>query len=358
MKTEHPTERRFTLEELGFSHHFSSQLNLDEYEQFQSVRVVEVQRDRLNAIGESGLVELSLGSDISAGDCAVGDWVLIDSHYRVGRILEPKSALIRRSAGTHVATQYIANNVDTLFVVTSCNADFNEARLERYLALAKESDVNAVILLTKADLSDEAAVLQRKAESLMNDLIALPVNATDKTIVKQLEAWTGVGQTVALVGSSGVGKTTLMNALTGQEDATQGIREDDAKGKHTTTYRSMRLMHNGGWVIDTPGMRALRLQGSSDGISTVFEEIIETASRCRYADCQHESEPGCAVQEAISSGELDAERLKRWRKLQRENLYNTQSVAQTRKREKAFSKSVNRVIRGKHVNKRRGDTEL
>ena len=140
-----------------------------------------------------------------------------------------------------------------------------------------------------------------------------------------------------------------MNSLTGESSATQGIREDDAKGKHTTTYRSMRSIKKGGWVIDTPGMRALRLHDNADGITAVFDEIIQAANLCRYADCQHESEPGCAVQGAIAKGEIDLERLKRWRKLQKEDLYNSQSVAESRQREKQFSKSINKVVKGKQA---------
>lgn len=267
-------------------------------------------------------------------------------------MLTPKSSLTRRAAGTDKAAQRIANNVDTIFIITSCNNNFNEARLERYLALSKEAEVDAIILLTKADLSDQVTQLQSKAESLMANVMVLPLNATDENVSYELEPWCGLGQTVALVGSSGVGKTTLLNALTGESSATQGIRENDSKGRHTTTYRCMRSIKRGGWVIDTPGMRALRLHDSTDGITAVFDEITQAATHCRYTDCQHVTEPGCAVQQAIEHGVLDVGRLKRWRKLQKEDRYNTQSVADARKREKQFSKLANRVAKGKQARKR------
>ena len=348
---QHLAFNSYSLLELGFSAHFRSQLSLDELEHLQPMRIVEVQRDRLYAYGEDCVVELTVSGSDTTGDFTVGDWVLADDQRRVVRLLQAKSSLNRRAAGSDAVVQGIANNIDTLFIVSSCNADFNEARLERYLALSSEANVDAVILLTKADRCDDVDQFKRKAERLMSHVVVIALNATDEKSRGELEPWCGSGQTVALLGSSGVGKTTLMNLLTGEAAATQGIREDDAKGKHTTTYRSMRSIQNGGWVIDTPGMRALRLQDTADGISAVFDEINEAASLCRYSDCQHESEPGCAVQFAIEKGELDSERLKRWRKLQREDLHNTQSVAEARKRDKQFSKSVNRVMKGKRDRK-------
>jgi len=353
MNTKNTPSDNLSLTDLGFSPHFQSQLTLEDLEHLQPMRVVDVQRDRLNALGEDGLAELSLGASNSTGEYAVGDWVMVDAERRTVRLLSPKSSLHRRAAGTNVDGQFIANNVDTLFIVTSCNADFNEARLERYLALSKEADVDAVVLLTKADLSDQVTLLQHSAESLMSNLTVLPVNATDVSAIVTLAPWCGVGQTVALVGSSGVGKTTLLNALTGESATVANIREADAKGKHTTTYRSMRRIKNGGWVIDTPGMRELKLHDAAEGITAVFDEIIQAANHCRYADCQHESEPGCAVKKAIASGELDDERLKRWRKLQKEDIHNTQSVAQARRRDRQFSKSVNRAMKGKQQRKGR-----
>ncbi|MDC0434335.1 ribosome small subunit-dependent GTPase A [bacterium] len=332
--TSHP----HSLSELGFSTHFLAQMSLEELERYQPMRVVEVQRNRLYALSEGFLFELTVSGSDSTGSFVVGDWVLTDEQHRVIRVLQPKSSLKRRAAGTNAAIQGIANNIDTLFIVTSCNADFNEARLERYLALSKEAGVEAVILLTKADLSDQVAQFEHKAKSLMNNVMVLPLDVIDGNIRVELKPWCSSGQTVALVGSSGVGKTTIMNMLTGDFSATQGIRENDSKGKHTTTFRSMRFTKDGGWVIDTPGMRALRLHNTADGIAAVFDEINHAAAQCRYTDCQHVSEPGCAVQLAIEQGELDSDRLKRWRKLQREDRHNTQSVAEARKRDKQFSK--------------------
>lgn len=342
-----------SLTGLGFSAHFLSQLSLDELECLLPVRVTEVQRDRVMTLGENGPLEIVLTATMPSGTIAVGDWMLLDAEHRPVRLLSPKSSLRRRAAGSGAAVQLIANNVDTLFIVSSCNADFSEARLERYLALSREADVDVVVLLTKADLSDQVPELQARAQSLMEHLIVLPLNATDPTVVEQLQPWCEAGQTVALLGSSGVGKTTLLNALTGESLATQGIREDDGKGRHTTTFRAMRPMVQGGWVIDTPGMRALRLYDNAEGIDAVFDEILDAAQHCRFADCLHASEPGCAVQSAIASGELDAGRLARWRKLQREDLRNTQTIAENRQRDREFGKMVSRVVQEKQQKKGR-----
>lgn len=334
----------YTATDLGFSAHFLSQLDLDELERCAPVRVVEVQRDRLTVLGEEGQLLLSLPASMSSGEFAVGDWVLVDEAKLFHRRLQPKSSLSRRAAGSDASVQLIANNVDTLFIVSSCNSDFSVARLERYLALASGSAVTPVVLLTKADLDENAPELQQQAESLMAFLTVLAIDATDPAVVGLLQPWCGAGQTIALVGSSGVGKTTLLNALTGENATTQGVRADDDKGRHTTTARAMRPIKTGGWVIDTPGMRALRLQDAAEGIDAVFDEISRRANDCRFTNCQHESEPGCAVQAAISSGELDAERLLRWRKLQREDIHNSQTLAEARQRDKQFGKMVNRVV--------------
>ncbi|PIE09158.1 MAG: ribosome small subunit-dependent GTPase A [Rhodobacterales bacterium] len=247
--------------------------------------------------------------------------------------LERQSVLHRRAAGTDIRVQLIAANIDTLFIVTSMNADFNIARIERYLALAHDAGCTPVLVLTKADLAGETAEKYRRdAQSIDPALTVLALDAASPEAVTQIEQWVKPGQTAALVGSSGVGKTTLTNQLTGADAATGAVREIDAKGRHITTSRTLRPMRHGGWIIDTPGMRALRLEEASEGIDTLFADIIEAQSRCRFSDCQHDTEPGCAVKAGLESGELDPERLERWRKLLAEDNRNTETVTRARKR--------------------------
>jgi ribosome biogenesis GTPase len=260
-------------------------------------------------------------------------------------MLDRKSLFKRRAAGTGLRLQLIAANVDTLFIVTSCNQDFNVARLERYLALAKEAGVTPVIVLTKADLTDTPEDFERDAARLMPALSVETVDARDPASVQRLTAWCGRGETIALVGSSGVGKSTLVNTLTGEQTiATAGIREDDAKGRHTTTGRMLHRLPAGGWLLDTPGMRELSLTDVHSGIEHVFSDIVELARSCRFRDCGHDGEPGCAVEAAVADGTLDEDRVRRWKKLLAEEAHNSASLAERRARGKEFGKMVKRVM--------------
>ena len=333
---------QLTLAELGWSAHFLSQLHLDELEKLTPLRVSEVQRNRATGLGPAGDQTLLFPPDIAAGDVAVGDWVLIDPQTgRIERVLERRSTLVRRSAGETGAAQLIAANVDTLFIVTSWNADFNVARLERYVALALEAGCTPVIVLTKADLDDDPGAYAAKAWAISPEIIdVIPLNALDTSGLDPLRRWCGKGQTVAFAGSSGVGKSTLISGLTGLALTTQGIREDDAKGRHTTTSRSLHLLPDGGLVIDLPGMRELGLVEAADGIDTLFADITDLAVQCRFRNCAHDTEPGCAIQAAIDKGVLDPDRLKRWQKLRREDARNSETLAEARARHRAFGKVI------------------
>lgn len=337
-----------SLTSLGWSADFLRQLDIDEIGVLPPARVTAVHRDRLSALSETGPQSLHLPPGLSTGEVAVGDWVLIEPERdRVARVLERRSVLHRRAAGIEARDQLIAANIDTLFITTSLNADFNPARLERYLALAYDGGVTPVFVLTKADLCDDPDTFIDTARAIAPTVPYVSLDARDPGAAERLAPWCGAGQTVALVGSSGVGKSTLAVTLTGEAIATQGIREDDAKGRHTTTAREFHPIAGGGWLVDTPGMRELQLGGVSAGIDAVFDDIAELALDCRFSDCQHDTEPGCAVKAAIDAGDLDPDRLARWQKLKREDAYNSESIAESRARYRSFGKMVKHAMKVK-----------
>jgi ribosome biogenesis GTPase len=315
-----------SLPALGWSDAFARQIQADEQD-LEPMRIATVHRSRVTAESVAGPVRLVLAHKQGTNDFAVGDWVLVDRQtLALARRLERQTLLRRHTEGAHIP-QLIAANVDTLLIVTSCNADFSPARLERYLALANEAGTTPVIVLTKADQTADAADYQTRAADLQRDLAVVVVNATAPEAADVLAPYCKAGQTLALVGSSGVGKSTLLNTLAekpaDEGQATGSIREDDAKGRHTTTSRSLHVIVGGAWVIDTPGMRTLHLGDLAHGLQTLFAEITDLAPQCKFRDCTHGHEPGCAVLASVADGRLEAARLERWRKLTAENRDNT-----------------------------------
>lgn len=292
-------------------------------------RLTALHRGRVEAIAASGPIELLCPPNLPVTVMAVGDWVLCDGP-RVGRVLARTTLLQRRAAGTGTEAQLIAANVDTMFITTSCNGDFNAARIERYLVLAHSAGITPVVLLTKADLADPAPFVAAAA-ALSAGLSVLALNAKSAEVATALAPWVQKGQTAVLLGSSGVGKSTIANSL-GANQATGDIREVDAKGRHTTTARNLLPLTAGGWLIDTPGVRELQLTDVADGIDILFSDLIDLSAQCRFRDCQHDHEPGCAVQAAIAAGSIDAARLPRWRKLVTEEKTNTAAMATSRVR--------------------------
>lgn len=324
------------LSGLGWTPHFAQQL--DPAESGRPARISAVERSHVTALGPDPL-RLLVPLPGGTGNVAVGDWVLHDG-ASVLRRLTPSSEIVRRNAGDTSRRQLIAANVDTLGIVTSCNADFNPARLERYLAVASAAGCLPLVILTKADQTDDPNRYLSEAQALSPLVVAIAINAKDPADVERLAPWCGPDKTLALVGSSGVGKTTIQNALTGTTAATQGVREDDAKGRHTTTARALRRTHLGGCLIDNPGIRELGLVDAAEGVAEVFADLEALAATCRFRDCAHENEPGCAIQAAIASGTLAPERLNRWRKLDREDRLHTEALHERHARTRAWAKAT------------------
>ena len=321
------------LADLGWSPFFERQLVPEEAGSCLPGRVTGMQRTGVTVTLTTGEYEAPLGGRWHRGDAqsrpAVGDWVLFDRQSgRIHRLLRRRSLLKRVSAGATSRIQVIGANVDTLFVVTSCNEEFNLSRLERYLSLAHEGKVHPVLVLTKRDLTADPSRFAARAATLEKSLDVLLVNALDRSTLDGVAAWCGPGRTVALAGSSGVGKSTLINTLSGTEVQATGPVRGDRKGRHTTTSRSLHLLPQGGLVLDTPGVRELQVAGA--GVAVLFADVEDLARRCRFADCAHGGEPGCAVRQAVLDGKLEDRRLDSYLKLRREEAESNSSIARRR----------------------------
>jgi ribosome biogenesis GTPase / thiamine phosphate phosphatase len=281
---------------------------------------------------------------------AVGDWVAIDGSpddAAIHAVLARRTAILRQAPGKRTEAQVVGANVDVVFIVVSLNLDLNMRRLERYLAVAWESGAEPIVVLSKADLVDDPTALLAEVERVAIGATILTVSAIDGRGLDEVRARIGSGRTVAFVGSSGVGKSTLLNVLAGESRAlVRDVREDDDRGRHTTTRRQLHLLADGGLVLDTPGMRELALW-DADGVEQSFPEVDELVASCRFGNCRHNGEPGCAVAAALASGALERGRYEAWQKLEREARHQLRRVdamarAEERRKWKAIGKSVSK----------------
>ncbi|HEY9639392.1 MAG TPA: ribosome small subunit-dependent GTPase A [Coleofasciculaceae cyanobacterium] len=283
---------------------------------------------------------------------AVGDWVAIQPRHAeqratIHQVLPRKSKFSRKGAGAKTEEQIIATNIDTVFLVSGLDHNFNPNRIERYLVLAWESGASPVIVLNKADVCTDLEDKLAAVEAIAPLVPIIPLSATQQQGLEQLSPYLEPGKTIALLGSSGVGKSTLTNQLLGQEvQAVQAVRRGDQQGRHTTTHRELLRLPTGALIIDTPGMREIQLWAEESSLSETFADVEAWAGQCRFRNCQHQQEPGCAVQGAIAQGSLDQSRWLSYQKLQHELDYLTRQQDQRAQlEEKARWKKVHKTLR-------------
>ncbi len=350
------------LSEYGMTHFYSSQISLDNA--FIPARVLCIQRELYGLICQHGEVSGRLKAAVYFKNGAfesypaVGDFVLI-SHNPSGeslivKTLERKTFFSRRDPTPGRGEQAIASNFDYVFIISSLNLDYNIKRIERYLTASWQSGALPVVVLTKADLCEDSATKVRALQSTSAGVDVFAVSAYTGQGMDRLSDYLSPRKTGVFLGSSGVGKSSLVNALAGQElMKVNTIREDDSKGRHTTTYRQLLRLENGFMIIDTPGMRELGMWDVSEGLGQSFANIEELFPKCRFRDCTHGDEPNCAVRAAIESGELDSARWDNYQRLKREAKYTENKTAFMQARSKwgkDVSKFQKAIKKGRNSN--------
>jgi ribosome biogenesis GTPase / thiamine phosphate phosphatase len=350
-----------TLSDLGFN----SYSNQDLHEAKNFARVIRENRDRYLVCNEGGIYEAEITGNLrfmaaSRIDLpAVGDWVVITVHDEnsalILEVLPRKSVLERKAVNEYGEKQVIGANIDYALIIMAQDRDFNLNRLERFISIVNAGRIKPVILLSKSDVLDSGKV--RDNVLLVKDRVKIPdVMAFSNTTGEGLDHIRNLfrkGLTYCLLGSSGVGKSTLINVLEGKHDLqTQDLSQSTGKGKHTTTFRELRLLKEGGILIDTPGMREIGVTNTPEGVAMTFEDIKFLAADCRFKDCTHTTEPGCAIQEAILEGRISQENLENFKKLEREVERFSTSVAEKRKKDKQTGKLYKQIL--KEHKKRKG----
>lgn len=350
-----------TLTELGFNDFLESQLDAEQAAKHELARVIAVHKNSFiisNGTREV-FAELS-GNLIYSSDSALdlpttGDWVYADffddaTHAIIYGVVSRRSLLRRKTAGRSIDFQLIAANVDVAFIVQSANENFNLARLERYLVLVNESNITPVVLLSKSDL-----VTQQELETLKDEITqrtpntqVLACSTVSGGNIDVLSNGMTPGWTYCLMGSSGVGKTTLLNQLLGQDALeTQSVSRKQSKGRHTTTRRELVRLENGALIIDTPGMRELANLSVESGIDETFADITALARKCKYNNCSHSQEDGCAIQAAITAGQLTEARYANYVKVKSESSYHALSYLEKRQKDKDFGKMIKATLKHK-----------
>lgn len=353
------------LRQLGLSEWFTERIDKTKLEQWQLARVVAVDRESFIVRNEKGEApaqvagKLLYGADSVLDYPTVGDWVYAqyldgDTQAIIHDLLPRKSVLKRKTAGRSIEYQLIATNIDVAFVMQSLDTGYNLRRLDRYLVMINDGRIQPVVLLSKSDCCspDEVAAKLTGLQTHAPDIRALVFSNRDGNGLAQVQELLVAGQTFCLLGSSGVGKSTLLNNLLGDDLLeTNPVRDKDDKGRHTTTRRQLMVLPHGALVIDTPGMRELGVIGVESGLENTFDEIAELATYCRYRDCTHQQEEGCAVLEALADGRLSDSRHMSYVKMKSESAFHEMSYQERRNKERAFGKMIKNHL--KNNNKKR-----
>ena len=349
------------LKSIGYSDWFNSRADDEKITAHGVARVVSVHKDSYTVTkgGEEIFAELSgnlLYSTESAIDLpTTGDWVYADfydddTHAIIYGVFPRKTLLKRKAAGKLVDYQLIAANIDLAFIVQSLNDNFNLRRLERYLVMVNESGIKPVILLSKCDLisSDELGEIKKKVLSIAPHTSVMEFSNLNRENIDSVIGLLKSGSTYCLLGSSGVGKTTLLNSIVGNDTfETRSVSKIQGKGRHTTTSRQLVRLDSGAMIIDTPGMRELGGMSVDDGLDETFAEILALSQTCKFADCSHTNEKGCAILFAIKAGDLSEQRYQSYLKIKKESDFNQMSYAEKRKKDKNFGKLIKETMKNK-----------
>lgn len=353
------------IKKLGLTQNLVDTVEPEKLEHFEPARVVAVHKDSYTITnGEVDVLAELVGKIIYSAESpldfpAVGDWVLAqfydDNTFSIVHEILPRQSLLKRKTpGKKVDFQLIAANIDIAFIVQSLNENFNIRRLERYLVMVNESKIQPIVLLSKSDLikAEEIEGRINEIKEIMPDTQILPFSNENETSLKSVRDLLKPGMTHCLLGSSGVGKTTLLNNLVGEQVfKTKTVSKKESKGRHATTSRQLTVLPGGAMMVDTPGMRELGNISIETGLDQTFSELSELAGNCRFSNCTHVHEKGCAILQAVADGQVSADRHENYIKMHKESVYNEMSYLEKRRKDKEFGKHCKRVM--KHKKSRR-----